>query len=88
MIDFNTKEVIGGPDVQMRGFVYLKDADHIVASIMKICEETIQEMYSENRYDNLSCKGEMRDKIAKYVLKETGKRPMILPAIVEINTAQ
>lgn len=85
VIDFNTKEVIGGPDVQMRGFVYLKDADHIVTTIMKICEDTIQEMHSDNRYDNLSCKGEMRDKIAKYVLKETGKRPMILPAIVEIN---
>lgn len=85
VIDFNTKEVIGGPDVQMRGFVYLKDADHIVSSIMRICEETIKEMHEANCYDNLSCKSEMREKIAKYVLKETGKRPMILPAIVEIN---
>lgn len=85
VIDFKTKEVIGGPDVQMRGFVYLKDADHIVNTIMKICEDTIQEMHDANCYDNMNCKSEMREKIAKYVLKETGKRPMILPAIVEIN---
>ena len=52
---------------------------------MRICEETIKEMHEANCYDNLSCKSEMREKIAKYVLKETGKRPMILPAIVEIN---
>ena len=88
VIDFKTKAVIGGPDVQMRGFVYLKDADHIVASIMNMCEETINECVSGERYENMACRVEMRDKIAKYVLKETGKRPMILPAIVEINTAQ
>jgi ribonuclease J len=29
-----------------------------------------------------------RDRISKYILKETGKRPMILPAIVEINTQE
>ena len=86
VIDFKTKEVIGGPDVQMRGFIYLKDADHIVSNIMKICEETIQEHAKDGKWENVACKGDMRDKIAKYVLKETGKRPMILPAIVEINS--
>ncbi len=85
VVDFKTKEVIGGPDVQMRGFVYLKDADNIVNTIMKICEDTIKDQVESKKYENLGCKTEMRDKIAKYVLKETGKRPMILPAIVEIN---
>jgi ribonuclease J len=28
---------------------------------------------------------EAKDKITRYILKETGKRPMILPAIVELN---
>jgi len=38
----------------------------------------------ERRYDNLQVRTEVRDKISRYVAKETGKRPMILPAIVEI----
>ncbi len=30
VVNHKTKEVIGGPDVQSRGVIYLKDADHIV----------------------------------------------------------
>ena len=85
VVDFRTKRVIGGPDVQSRGVIYLKDADYIVKEIGSIMERTIEEAVMEYRYDNLQVRAEARDKISRYVLKETGKRPMILPAIVEIN---
>ena len=81
-----TKEIIGGPDVQSRGVIYLKDADYIVKQIGDIMEKTINDAVKEKRYENMGCRAEARDKIARYVLHETGKRPMILPAIVEINT--
>ncbi len=81
-----TKEIIGGPDVQSRGVIYLKDADYIVREIGNIMETTINDAVAEKRYDNMSCRAEAREKISRYVMRETGKRPMILPAIVEINT--
>lgn len=87
-LDLKTKEVMGGPDVQSRGVIYLKDADHILAEIGNILIETIKEAVSENRYDNMQVRIEAKEKITRYVLKETGKRPMILPAIVEINMEQ
>ena len=86
VINHATKEIIGGPDVQSRGVIYLKDADYIIREIGMIMEETINDSVAENRYNNLDCRSEAREKIARYVMKETGKRPMILPAIVEINT--
>ena len=86
VINHKTKEIIGGPDVQSRGVIYLKDADYIVQEIGNIMEKTITDAVKENRYDNLNCRAEARDKISRYVMRETGKRPMILPAIVEINT--
>ena len=49
-------------------------------------EKTINEAVKNNTYDNLECRADARDRIARYVIRETGKRPMILPAIVEINT--
>lgn len=85
VVDFRTKRVIGGPDVQSRGVIYLKDADYIVKEIGTIMERTIEEAVQEYRYDNLQVRAEAREKIQRYVMKETGKRPMILPAIVEIN---
>ena len=81
-----TKEIIGGPDVQSRGVIYLKDADYIIQEVGNIMEKTINDAVKEKRYDNMSCRSEAREKISRYVLKETGKRPMILPAIIEINT--
>lgn len=86
VVNHKTKEIIGGPDVQSRGVIYLKDADYIIQEIGNIMERTINESVKDGTYDNLECRSLARDKIARYVIRETGKRPMILPAIVEINT--
>ena len=86
VMNFQTKAIIGGPDVQSRGVIYLKDADYIIKEIGNIMERTITESVANGTYDNMACRAEVREKISRYVLKETGKRPMILPAILEINT--
>ena len=88
VLDFNTKKVIGGPDVQSRGVIYLKDADHILNEIGNILVSTIAENVANKTYENMPTRAEAREKISRYVLKETGKKPMILPAIVEINMGE
>lgn len=84
-VSFKTKKVINGPDVQTRGLIYLKDAEHIIKEVGNIMEECINTAVEEKRYENLTVRGEARDKIVRYLLKETGKRPMVLPVIIEIN---
>lgn len=86
VVNHKTREIIGGPDVQSRGVIYLKDADYILQEVGNIMESTINEAVKEKRYDNLTCRSNAREKISRYIARETGKRPMILPAIVEINT--
>lgn len=88
VLDFNTKRVIGGPDIQSRGVIYLKDADYILNEIGNILIQTIQENVANNSYDNMQVRIEAREKISRFVLKETGKKPMILPSIVEINLGE
>lgn len=84
-VNYRNKEVINGPDVQTRGLIYLKDADYIIKEVGNIMELCIANAVKEKRYDNLTVRGEARDKICKYLMKETGKRPMVLPVILEIN---
>ncbi len=86
VVNHATKEVIGGPDVQSRGVIYLKDADYMIKEIGNMMEEIITSAARNGTYDNMTCRSEAREKISRYVMRETGKRPMILPAIVEINT--
>ena len=86
VIDHKTKKILGGPDVQSRGVIYLKDADYVVKECGNIIETTINEMVENKSYDNMSARSNARDKISKYVYRMAGKRPMILPIIVEINS--
>ena len=86
VVNHKTKEVIGGPDVQSRGVIYLKEAEYIIKECGNILERTINDAVKNDKYENMGCRNEAREKISRYIFKETGKRPMILPVIVEINT--
>jgi len=88
VLDFKTKKVIGGPDIQSRGVIYLKDADHILSEIGNILISTIERNVKENTYENMQVRMEAREQISHYVMKSTGKAPMILPAIVEIDLGE
>lgn len=85
-VNHKTKEISNGPDVQTRGLIYLKDAEYIIKEVGNIMENCIEKAVKEKRYDNLTVRAEARDKISKYLMKETGKRPMVLPVIMEINS--
>lgn len=85
VVDFKNKEVIGGPDVQTRGLIYLKEAEHIIKTVSEMMEQCVITAVKEKRYDNLEVRAEARDKITRYLVKETGKRPMVLPVIMEVN---
>lgn len=84
-VDFKTKKIIGGVDVQTRGLIYLKDAEYIVKEVMKITEDTINENVANKTYENIETRLDVKEKVTRYLLKETGKRPMVLPVIIEIN---
>ena len=84
VIHHKTKEIIGGPDVQSRGVIYLKDAENIVGEVGNILESTVMRFVKEKKYDNVSARNEARELISKYVFKTTGKRPMVLPVIIEV----
>ena len=84
-VDSRTKEIINGPDVQTRGLIYLKDAEHIIKEVGAITEDSILRAVYMRQYDNLGLRAEIRDRISRYLQKETGKRPMILVVIMEFT---
>ena len=85
-LEAKTIKIINGPYVQTRGLIYLKDAEYITNDVAKIMEETIEEAVANKTYENLATRQEIREKVSKYLVKQTAKRPMVLPVILEINT--
>ena len=83
-VDMETKEVIAGPDVQTRGLVFIKDSENLIKNIADLYIDTVNTTLANTKLDITEKRTLIRDKVSKYVKKETGKDPMVLSMIVEI----
>lgn len=83
-IDSKTKDIIANTDVQTRGFIYLKDSEHIIKNIVDIVEASVGQMKTDETLESIEMRQIMKDKVNKYIAKETGKKPVILPVIIEV----
>ena len=83
-IDSKKREIIANTVVQSRGFVYLKDSEHIIKGVIDIAEKCVAQMKGDYTLEAIEVRQEIKDKASKYITKETGKRPVILPIIIEV----
>ena len=83
-VDQKTKQILTLTDVQTRGFIYLKDADYIVKEIIRLSEEEIEKARTAHMDDLTETRMTIRDRTIRYILKETGKKPVVLPVIIEV----
>lgn len=85
-IDRQTKQVLAGPEVLTRGFIYVKENQDIVEETKKICLEIIQNNISaeDRKVDYTKIKNEVRESLGKYFYKETEAKPMIITVIQEV----
>lgn len=80
----DTKEIVGQTDCQTRGFVYLKDSEYVIKHIIDICEGVIQKWQENKSMDIAEIRSMMKDQSMKYIIKETGKKPVFIGVVVEI----
>lgn len=83
-IDSETKEIVAGPDVQTRGLVFIKESDHLVKDVADLYVNIVKDAFNNSKLDINEKRTIIREKISKYVKKETGKDPMVLSMVVEI----
>ena len=84
-LDKTTKEIISGPQVLTRGFIYVKDNMDIVKESETISIDVINSVVvSGQMVDYNLIKNEIRDKLGKYLYKETECKPIIITVINEL----
>ncbi len=79
-----TKELLVGPEVTTRGFIYVKDSSEMIKEIKKISEEIISKNTTSDYVDYNNIKTEIREHLGKYFYSETESKPMIIAVIQEI----
>lgn len=83
-MDGKTGQILAGPDIISRGFVYVRESEDLMDSIKRqICKD-ISNMENEGIKDWATIKARVRDTLHDYVYSKTKRNPMIIPIISEI----
>ena len=85
-IDKQTKDILGGPEILTRGFVYVKESQDLLEQTKLLAKESIEANIEKNtkRVDYAKIKNEVRDHLGKFFYQETGSKPMIITVIQEV----
>ena len=83
-IDMDDKMIISGPDIVSRGFVYVKESEKLMREAKTIAEASLMRAITKGYGDWAHIKGLIRDDLAKFIYKETKRKPMILPVIMDV----
>lgn len=76
--------VLAGPDIVSRGFVYVRGADGLMEEARHVLNDTMDRCMYKGITDWSKIKTEIRDSLGDFVWKETKRRPMIIPIIMEV----
>nr|WP_296455065.1 ribonuclease J [uncultured Acetatifactor sp.] len=77
-------ELVAGPDIVSRGFVYVKESDELIEEARQIVDEAIVRCLDRGITDWGKLKNTTKDALSDFVWKKTKRRPMILPIIMEV----
>ena len=83
-IDSVTREVVAGPDVVSRGFVYVKESEELMHGIYELVCDILEGCYDEGIRDWNIIKTRIKDRVSRFVSTKTRRAPMILPIIMEV----
>ena len=85
-IDKQSKQILGGPEILTRGFVYVKESQDLLEQTKLLAKEAIEANIELNtkRVDYAKIKNEVREKLGKFFYQETESKPMIITVIQEV----
>ena len=83
-MDSSTGEVIAGPDVISRGFVYVRESENLMDEVKTVVRKEIKKCEQNGVRDWSTIKSTVRENLRDYVFAKTKRNPMIIPIIMEV----
>ena len=82
-VSAETGEIITGPEIISRGFVYMDQAEALLEEIKNVVIDKIKNLPEEDN-DWLVVQQDIRDAVGKFLQKKMQRRPMILPILLDL----
>ena len=83
-IDRANKQIVSGPDIISRGFVYVRENEDLIDAARTKAEEIIELCLAKNMNDWNGIKTAVREGLKKYIYNKTKRSPIILPIFMEV----
>ncbi|MBQ3529276.1 MAG: ribonuclease J [Oscillospiraceae bacterium] len=77
-------ELVSGPDIITRGFIYVKESEDLMDELREVVLETIDRCSRKRIRDWTTLKSAIKNDLSGYLYKTTKRNPMILPVIMEV----
>ncbi len=83
-IDGYSGEIVAGPEIISRGFVYVKESEELIDDARDIARYAIEDCVNRGSTDWNTMKARVRDEVSHLMFEKTGRNPMILSIIMEV----
>ena len=83
-MDSSTGEVVAGPDVISRGFVYVRESENLMDDVKNVVRHEIRKCEEKGIRDWSTIKSTVRENLRDYIFTKTKRNPMIIPIIMEV----
>lgn len=83
-INSQTGELVSGPDIVSRGFVYVRESEQLMDQAREMSRKVLENCIYHNPHDWNTMKTRVRDELSRMLFQKTKKSPIILPIIMDI----
>ena len=83
-VDGATNQIVSGPDIVSRGFVYVREAEDLMGEAKDKVQAALDKCEEKNNTEWSALKTAIRDSLGRFLFEKTRRRPMIIPIIMEV----
>ena len=83
-VDLRYHMMMTGPDIVSRGFVYVRESEALMDQAKEIAGRAIEECFDRDIEERSEIKNSVKNALSKFILQQTGRKPMILPIIMDV----
>ena len=84
-LEKRTNQLLAGPDIVSRGFVYVRESESLMEEARKVVTEAVEKCLMSRHADWSKIKLVIRDTMNDFIWKRTKRKPMILPIIMDVQ---
>jgi ribonuclease J len=84
VVDAESGQLVSGPEITSRGFVYMRESEALLEETRKRVLQMVERHARKSRGGSATLRNVLRESLLPYLLEKTGRRPVIMPVILEV----